>query len=157
MTRLARFAAPAALTLGTIAWGSACGSVANGGVEASNAAVGANPGDSAALYVDLSNTGNADDSLVAAECDCAGTTSLHVTEDRDGILLMLGADSVTLPAHETTSLHPGGTHVMLEGLAQPLEAGQQVDVTLEFADSEPITLEAPVVPLQELAERVPQR
>ncbi len=135
--------------LGTVA----CGGSDPGAVTASEPAVGANPGDAVALYVDLDNDGSADE-LVSATCDCAAQASLHVTEDRGGILLMVEAESIELPAGERTTLRPGGPHVMLEGLDAPLTAGSTIEVTLGFEHSDDIVLEVPVVALEELAERV---
>lgn len=115
--------------------------------------VGAVPGDSAAVYLSIENSGD-DDALVAASCDCAGSTSLHLTEDRDGILLMVAADRLDVPSGETTVLDPGRSHLMLEDLAAPLEAGSSIELTLEFEHGGERTVEVPVVPLDELAERV---
>ena len=131
-----------------------CGSAAGGGsVVASNAAVGANPGDDAALYVDLSNQGG-DDVLVSAACACAAATSLHTTEDRDGILLMVESPGMDLPAGEEVELTPGGPHVMLEDLEEPLSTGSSIEVTLSFENSPDLLLDVPVVALEELAGRI---
>ena len=140
--------APLVLMVG----GTACGDNTTS-VNASNAAVGANPGDSAALYMELTTDGGTD-RLVSARCDCAATTSLHVTEDRDGVLLMVPTESMELPAGTTVDLSPGGSHVMLEDLETPLLAGSTVEVTLGFENSPELVLEVPVVALEELAERV---
>ncbi len=138
-----------AAVLGT----AACGSAGSGAVTASDPAVGANPGDSVALYVDLDNDGSSDE-LVSASCDCAAQTSLHLTEDRGGVMLMMETEAIALPAGERTTLLPGGPHVMLEGLDAPLTAGSTIEVTLGFEHSDDIVLEVPVVALEDLAERV---
>lgn len=130
-----------------------CADAGAGSLSASNPAVGANPGDSAALYVELDNDG-ATDTLLSARCNCSDTTSLHLTEDRDGILLMVESDAIGLPGQTRTELRPGGSHVMLEDLEAPLTAGSTVEVTLSFERSPELVLEVPVVALEELAERV---
>ena len=149
MRRVAALGAPLVFV---VAGGTAC---TDGGpaVRAADAAVGANPGDSAALYVDLTAEGS-DDRLTSATCDCARSTSLHVTEDRYGILLMLSTTSIELPAGDTVDLSPGGSHVMLEDLDSPLIAGSTIEVTLGFERSPELLLDVPVVALEELAERV---
>ena len=124
-----------------------------GGITASDPAVGANPGDSAALYVELLSEGRSDE-LVSARCDCARRSSLHLTEDRDGILIMAETGSIELPQGKATTLLPGGPHVMLEDLEAPLTAGSTVEVTLGFEHSADVVLEVPVVGLEDLAERV---
>jgi copper(I)-binding protein len=41
-------------------------------------------------------------------------------------------------------LQPGGYHVMLIGLKQPLKAGQMVALTLKFSNDQVVSIEAPV-------------
>mgnify|MGYP002629140217 CR=1 FL=1 len=49
-------------------------------------------------------------------------------------------DGLELFAGETVSFKPGSYHVMLVDLVEPLEVGDTVDVTLDFAMSDSITL-----------------
>lgn len=135
----------------------ACSGDGASALRTSDQVVGANPGESAALYVDIANHGDVEDSLLGASCTCAERTSLHVTEDRDGILMMAPTDELDLPAGTTVELHPGGSHIMLEGLQGPLTAGSTVEVSLEFARSTPIAMEVPVVPLEDLPDRFPRQ
>jgi hypothetical protein len=51
---------------------------------------------------------------------------------------------IQLTADETVAFEPGGYHVMLLDLAAPLEVGDEFDVTLEFADSDDVTITVPV-------------
>ncbi len=44
-------------------------------------------------------------------------------------------DALEIPANTTLKLEPGGTHVMLTGLEQPLEAGSELPLTLRFERS----------------------
>ncbi len=45
-------------------------------------------------------------------------------------------DGLVLPAGETVNLEPGGYHVMLLDLPDPLETGDTFDLTLEFESGE---------------------
>ena len=45
------------------------------------------------------------------------------------------ADGLALDADETVTFEPGGYHVMLLDIADPLEAGEEIEVTLEFAEA----------------------
>jgi copper(I)-binding protein len=45
-------------------------------------------------------------------------------------------DGLALPAGETVNLEPGGYHVMLLDLPDPLETGETFDLTLEFESGE---------------------
>jgi periplasmic copper chaperone A len=53
-------------------------------------------------------------------------------------------DGLPLPAGETVTLEPGSYHVMLLELAAPLAVGDEVEVTLQFAEAGEITITAPV-------------
>ncbi|MGA1051031.1 MAG: copper chaperone PCu(A)C [Ilumatobacteraceae bacterium] len=49
-------------------------------------------------------------------------------------------DGLTLPAGETVVLEPGGYHIMLLDLAEPLEVGDEVELTLDLGTADDITL-----------------
>lgn len=49
-------------------------------------------------------------------------------------------DGLTLPAGETVTLAPGGYHVMLLDLAAPLTAGDEFELTLDFATADDLTV-----------------
>jgi copper(I)-binding protein len=51
---------------------------------------------------------------------------------------------IELPAGKTTVLQPGGLHVMLIGLKQPLQEGGQIDLNLEYADGSQQQIDVPV-------------
>jgi periplasmic copper chaperone A len=57
-----------------------------------------------------------------------------------GAMVMQQVPFLELPADETVSLEPGGYHVMLLGLAEPLEVGQTFDATLVFENADPLTV-----------------
>jgi copper(I)-binding protein len=52
-------------------------------------------------------------------------------------------DGLPIPAGGSLALTPGGTHLMLIGLQEPLQAGGEVMLTLEFADAAPIDVAVP--------------
>jgi copper(I)-binding protein len=52
---------------------------------------------------------------------------------RDGdVMRMRPVDGVEIRAGQTVTLRPGGFHLMLIGLSQPLRQGETVPVTLRF-------------------------
>ena len=69
----------------------------------------------------------------------AGTTH-DTTDDTAAEMTMRHISAVVLPAGETVTLEPGGLHVMLVGLAGPLESGSSFDLTLTFATAAPETV-----------------
>jgi copper(I)-binding protein len=61
-----------------------------------------------------------------------------------GAMVMRQIMSLPLPAGETVELAPGGYHVMLIGLVDPLEVGDTIDVTLTMASGAVRTVTAEV-------------
>jgi len=87
--------------------------------------------------------------LVGASSPVAGVVEVHEMAMEGNVMKMRAlADGLALPAGQTVELKPGGYHVMLMDLKQPLEAGSTVPVTLVFegADKkrESVELQVPV-------------
>jgi periplasmic copper chaperone A len=99
----------------------------------------------AAVYLTIHNNTDVDDALVGASSPVAAAVELHQsTADEDGAMGMLPVDQVPIPAHGDASLEPGGYHIMLVGLVEPLVEGSQIEIRLEFAAGEPQTILVPV-------------
>lgn len=96
-----------------------------------------------AAFMKLTNRGEAT-ALVAADSSVAETVELHTHTNEGGVMRMRKVEQIELPAGETTVLQPGGLHVMLIGLKQPLQEGSHIDLTLEYADGSEQQLEVPV-------------
>ena len=60
-------------------------------------------------------------------------------------LYMRAVPAIEIKAKGETALKPGGLHIMLIDLKQPLKEGGSVAVTLGFADGSSKVVEAPVV------------
>jgi hypothetical protein len=70
---------------------------------------------------------------VSVDTSVAGMAQLHEsTMGADGMMMMNAVPSIEVPANASVSLEPGGYHVMLMSLAEPLVAGAEFDLTLEF-------------------------
>ncbi len=61
-------------------------------------------------------------------------------DSMDEAMVMQQIMSLELPAGEVVELKPGGYHVMLIGLAAPLEIGTNIDVTLDFETAADMTI-----------------
>lgn len=84
----------------------------------------------AAAYLTIDNGGGADRlTRVATEI---GQASLHSTTMDNGIMRMRHVEAVDLPQGQSVELKPGGLHVMIMGLRQPLQAGSTFPLTLTF-------------------------
>jgi periplasmic copper chaperone A len=99
-----------------------------------------------AVYMELTST--VDDRLVGASVDeaVAADAEVHetVADDETGEMSMQEVEGIDLPQDETVSLEPGGYHVMLLDLAEPLEPGSTIEVVLELDESGEVPVRAEV-------------
>ncbi len=72
------------------------------------------------------------DRLVAASTPVAKKAELHTMEMSGMVMKMRPIAGIDIPAGQSVSLAPGGMHIMLMGLKQPLKAGQSFPLTLTF-------------------------
>jgi iron complex outermembrane receptor protein len=86
-------------------------------------------------YVTLENRGTAEDVLVSASTPAATRVEFHQTTLSEGIARMRPLARVVLPPGKSVKVEPGGIHMMLVDLKQPLQAGTQVPLTLVFRDA----------------------
>jgi copper(I)-binding protein len=77
---------------------------------------------------------NADTSLVAVTSPVAKVVEIHSMAHEGGVMKMRPIQALPVPAGKPVDLAPGGYHVMLMDLAQPLKEGEKVSLTLTFAD-----------------------
>lgn len=100
---------------------------------------------SGAAFMALTNTGTADDRLLAAASDVAERVELH-THIMDGDVMRMRAveGGIPVPAGETVLLQRGGLHVMLIGLRGPLEQGAEIALSLTFETAGAVDLSVPV-------------
>jgi len=73
--------------------------------------------------------------LVKAESSVAGMTEIHQMSMKDGVMNMSAVDAVDIPAGKLIDLKPGGLHVMLMQLKQPIKKGDEVPLKLTFEDA----------------------
>jgi len=97
-----------------------------------------------AVYCKIQNQGAAD-RLVGARSSAARAVEIHASVARNGLTEMHRIDALPLDTGASVDLAPGGTHVMLVGLAAPLVAGAKIELTLVFATAGMMTVEVPVV------------
>jgi periplasmic copper chaperone A len=69
--------------------------------------------------------------LVGASSPVAGRVQVHMMKMQDGVMIMREMKSLPLPKGKTVELAPGGYHIMLMELKQPLKAGEHVPITLK--------------------------
>jgi len=75
------------------------------------------------------------DRLLGAASPIAKKTELHESTMDGGIMKMQAMVSVPVGQNATVRFEPGGKHLMLLGLQQPLKAGDSFPLTLNFEKS----------------------
>jgi hypothetical protein len=84
--------------------------------------------------------------LVNVETDVAGVVELHETVNDNGVMRMIHQpEGFAVEPGESLLLEPGGKHIMLMGLQEPLAAGDTYELTLVFADRDPMPITVSVV------------
>lgn len=103
-------------------------------------------GGNGAIYLTLINGTGAPERLLSAESPLAATVEFHETVNDNGVLRMQPQpDGFEIPAGGSLAFQPGGKHIMLVELSQPLAVGDTVELTLNFAQAGPMVISASVV------------
>ena len=85
-----------------------------------------------AAYLQVRNGGGEAARIVSAHSPIAGRVEIHAHEMDAGVMKMHHLHSVEVPARGAVSFEPGGLHLMLIGLKEPLVAGKGFPLTLVF-------------------------
>jgi copper(I)-binding protein len=101
----------------------------------------------AAVYLTIMNHGPADDTLTAIATPVADKAEAHRTTNTNGIMTMEPAPNLTIKAGGGVTFAPGGLHIMLTGLKQPLVLGQTFPLTLTFAKAGAVETTVAVAPV----------
>jgi copper(I)-binding protein len=73
--------------------------------------------------------------LVGVSSPVAGVAELHEMKLEDGVMRMRPLAGLDIPAGTTVELKPGGNHLMLMDLKQPLARGTTVPLTLHLRNT----------------------
>jgi copper(I)-binding protein len=98
-------------------------------------------GHDAAVYLTITDTGPAD-TLTGVSTPVAAMAHLHQTINDNGVMKMRPVASLPVAQGKKVTLAPGGYHIMLMDLKQPLKEGDSFPVTLSFAKSGQVTATA---------------
>lgn len=131
--------ASAALAVGSLAACSsesdepeeAAASAATCAVEVTDAWVKATDTEMTGAFGELTNTSDAQLTIVSATSPVAGKMEIHEVVDSDGQMIMRPLEGgLVIEAGQTATLAPGQNHLMLMELPEPIEAGQEVEITM---------------------------
>jgi len=92
----------------------------------------------AGVFVAVENTGSQSDRLLSVSTPMAGVAELHQMSVDAGVMRMRGVAALEVRPGETLQLKPGGYHVMLSELRQPLKIGDKFPLTLKFQNAGPV-------------------
>ncbi|MEN3792239.1 copper chaperone PCu(A)C [Fulvimarina sp. MAC3] len=96
-------------------------------------------------YMSLDNQGSGEDRLIGGSSPVASEVQIHKMGMNDGVMTMRELpDGLPLPAGETVDLKPGGYHLMLLGLKEPLKEEKRVPLTLRFEKGGEVEVELAV-------------
>lgn len=100
----------------------------------------------AAGYMVIENDGDKAVRLIGAESPDYASVMLHRSQPINGMDNMSMIASIEVPAHGQVALAPGGYHLMLSGARHTIKPGDQVSLTLHFADGQSLQTDFPVRP-----------
>jgi len=95
-------------------------------------------------YLCLHNPTGATVTLTAVQSPLFPHIMMHRTEIREGMARMMHQDTVDVAAGQRVCFEPGGLHLMMTAPDQPLKAGDQIELVLQFADGHSQRILAPV-------------
>ena len=97
-------------------------------------------------FVTIANAGAAADRLVSVSSPRAERVEIHeMTMENDIMKMRQLKDGLPVGAGETVTLAPGGIHLMLMGVENPLRIGETVPVTFTFEKQGAVNAVLPVV------------
>lgn len=114
----------------------AAGTARLGRLTISNAWIRATPNGAttAAAYLTVTNDGAIPDRLIAAASRGVASITPHAMSMAGGVMRMRElTGGITIPAHSTVTLAPGGDHLMLMGLKRAFRPGETMPMRLKFA------------------------
>ncbi len=98
-----------------------------------------------AAYLVIHNNTDAADALIGASSPVAEVVEIHQSSmDDEGVMSMSRVEEIPIPAHGDAVLEPGGYHIMLINLLEPLTEGMEVEITLDFLNAGSQTVTAAV-------------
>lgn len=101
-----------------------------------------------AAFIQIDNGGKTADKLLRVSSSAARAVELHTMSMDHDMMRMRQLDDIAVPAGGKVVMKPGsGPHLMLLDLKQPLQAGQSVNLVLEFEKAGKVEVSAKVLAL----------
>lgn len=101
-----------------------------------------------AAYLKIRNTSLAPEHLDSATISIADRVEFHDMSEKDGVMTMRQLEGgLDIPPSGVVELKPGGMHMMLMGLKEPLKAGDTVTAKLAFRNAGEVEVKFDVLPV----------
>jgi copper(I)-binding protein len=97
-----------------------------------------------AAYLTVVNNGKATDTLVSASTPVANEVQFHSVKEENGVSSMREMSTVEVRPGASVTFNPGGMHIMIVGLKQPLKEGQSFPMTVTFEKAGKFDVTIPV-------------
>ncbi len=101
--------------------------------------------DMTAAYLSIENKGGEADSLLSVTSPLASRFEMHETLREGDIMRMRPVTSLPVPAQGRMVMAPGGIHIMVFGVKQPLVEGQVFPLILHFEKAGEMNVDAKIL------------
>jgi len=92
-------------------------------------------------YLTIENKGSAPDRLIGGSAEVSDKVQVHEMAVNNGVMTMRPLDQgLVIEPGKTVKLAPGGYHLMLLDLKNPLKQGEKLPITLEFERAGKVSL-----------------
>ena len=97
-----------------------------------------------AAYLSITNRGAQEDTLLAARSPSAARVEFHRTSFESDMARMRPSGTLTIEPGKTLTAAPGGLHLMLVELREPLVEGTTIPLVLTFRNAGEVTVQVKV-------------
>lgn len=101
-------------------------------------------GGNGAVYFVIENHSSETHEMIGAASDIAEAVEVHESRMSGDVMEMHQLTFVSLGPDAEVVFEPGGLHIMLVGLKEELEVGDEIEATLQFRNFEDLTIRVPV-------------
>ncbi len=98
-----------------------------------------------AVFFEITNKSEKEEFLIRSTTPISKVIEFHQHTNENRIMRMKKIDSISIKHNSKVSLSPGGLHIMLIDLKQPLIEGETFPLTLFFKNSGDITISVPIL------------
>ena len=97
-----------------------------------------------AAFITIINDGGQEDRLIKIETPTAGKVEIHETTTVDGVSKMNRVEDLRIAPAGRIEFRPGGLHIMLTDLREPLRKGESFPLDIYFEKNGPVSLMVPI-------------